>query len=82
MMNTFADPGGFSAGASTMFVVIAMVAGIDLMRAAVIGGLVTGLGTAIFEVFNIQADYLTILTGFGLVVIIVVRGRRSQVLEQ
>jgi branched-chain amino acid transport system permease protein len=82
MMNTFADPGGFSAGASTMFVVIAMVVGIDLMRAGVIGGLITGLGTAAFEVFNIQADYLTILTGFGLVVIIVVRGRRSQVLEQ
>ena len=59
-----------------------MVVGIDRMRAAVIGGLVVGLGTGGIQEFQIDGELLAVFTGFVLVVVIVIRGRDSKVLEQ
>lgn len=67
----------FDTSQSVLLVVVAMVAGIDRLRAAAAGGLVLGLGQQVFPTFGLQGDWLNLAFGTFVVVAVVARNRRS-----
>jgi branched-chain amino acid transport system permease protein len=79
MYQSVVTPDAFGPAQSIFFVVVAMVAGIDKLRAGVLAGLVFGAGQQVFTTFGLQNEILNLVFGFSVVIAIVAFGRRTRI---
>jgi sulfate-transporting ATPase len=71
-------PASVGPAASIFMVVAATTVGIERLVAAIVGGVALGIGTQVFQTFQLKGDWLTFVFGLVVVVAIVAQERQQR----